>query len=93
MAWESEESMLMAPRSWSTSSAAMVSARMRDSAKARSSGIFGLRWWHTMSMSRCSSMVFTVKGIVGLVEEGRQLISPQTRRMSGACPPPAPSVW
>ena len=38
-------------------------------------------------------MVFTVKGMVGLVEDGRQLGSPQTRMMSGACPPPAPSVW
>ncbi len=85
--------MLIAPRSCSTSSAAIVSGRMRDSAKARSSGIFGLRWWQTMSMSRCSSMVFTVKGMVGLVEEGRQFGSPQTLRMSGAWPPPAPSVW
>ena len=76
--------MLMAPRSWRMSSAAMVSARILDSAKARSSGMFGLRWWHTKSISRCSSMVFTVKGIVGLVEEGRQLGSPQTRIMSGA---------
>ena len=92
MACESEESMLMAPRSCSTSSAAIVSARMRDSAKARSSGIFGFRWWQTMSMSRCSSMVFTVNGMVGLVDEGRQLASPHTRMMSGACPPPAPSV-
>ena len=38
-------------------------------------------------------MVFTVNGMVGLVEDGRQLGSPQTRMMSGACPPPAPSVW
>src|SRR3989304_1471234 len=43
MACESEESMLIAPRSWSTSSAAIVSARMRDSAKARASGIFGVK--------------------------------------------------
>ena len=54
--------------------------------------IRALRWWQTMSMSRCSSMVFTVNGIVGLVEDGRQLGSPQTRMMSGAWPPPAPSV-
>ena len=92
MACESEDSMLIAPRSWSTSSAAIVSARIRDSAKARSSGILGLRWWHTMSMSRCSSMVLTVNGMVGLVEDGRQLGSPQTLMMSGAWPPPAPSV-
>ncbi len=34
-----------------------------------------------------------MKGRVGLVEEGRTLGSPQTRMMSGAWPPPAPSVW
>ncbi len=46
-----------------------------------------------MSMSRCSSSVFTVKGRVGLVEEGSTLRRPATLMMSGACPPPAPSVW
>ena len=46
-----------------------------------------------MSMSRCSSSVFTVKGRVGLVEDGSTLASPATLMMSGACPPPAPSVW
>ena len=84
IAWESDDIMLMAPRSCSTSSAAIVSARMRDSANARSSGIFGFRWWQTISMSRCSSMVLTVNGIVGFVDEGRQFGSPQTRMMSGA---------
>ena len=43
IACESDDIMLIAPRSWSTSSAAIVSGRIRDSAKARSSGIFGLR--------------------------------------------------
>ena len=52
------------------SSAAMVSRRMRLSAKAMSSGMLASRWWHTMSMSRCSSSVLTVKGRVGLVEDG-----------------------
>ena len=33
-----------------------------------------------------------VKGIVGFVEDGRQFGSPQTLMMSGAWPPPAPSV-
>ena len=93
IACESDDIMLIAPRSCSTSSAAIVSARMRDSAKARSSGIVGFRWWQTISMSRCSSIVFTVNGIVGFVDEGRQFGSPQTRMMSGAWPPPAPSVW
>ena len=71
----------------------MVSGRILDSAKATSSGIFESRWWQTISMSRCSSRVLTVKGRVGLVEEGRTLGSPQTRMMSGAWPPPAPSEW
>mmetsp|Transcript_85820 Transcript_85820/g.205700 ORF Transcript_85820/g.205700 Transcript_85820/m.205700 type:complete len:205 (+) Transcript_85820:297-911(+) len=93
MACESEEIIEMAPRSCSMSSAAMVSPRIRDSAKATSSGIFLLRWWHTMSISRCSSTVFTVKGRVGFVEDGSTLGRPQTLMMSGACPPPAPSVW
>src|SRR5258706_5606370 len=93
MAWESEDIMLKAPRSCRISSAAMVSLRMRDSAKATSSAIAGSRWWQTISMSRCSATVLTVYGIVGLVEEGSTFGSPQTRMMSGACPPPAPSVW
>ena len=42
----------------------------RLSAKARSSGTDGLRWWHTINMSRCSSTVFTVCGRVGLVDDG-----------------------
>ena len=46
-----------------------------------------------MSMSRCSSSVFTVNGRVGFVELGMTFGSPQTRMMSGACPPPAPSEW
>ena len=85
--------MLIAPRSCNTSSAAMVSLRMRLSAKARSSAMPASRWWHTISMSTCSSSVLTVYGMVGLVLDGRKLRSPTTRRMSGAWPPPAPSVW
>lgn len=85
--------MEMAPRSWRTSSAAMVSARMRDSAKATSSGMFLERWWQTISMSRCSSRVFRVYGLVGFVDDGRTLACSTTLMMSGACPPPAPSVW
>ena len=61
----------IAPRSCSTSSAAIVVPRMRLSANARSSGMRGLRWWQTISMSRCSSTVLTVCGRVGLVEDGR----------------------
>jgi hypothetical protein len=93
MAWESEEMIEIAPRSWRMSSAPMVDGRIRDSANARSSGTAGLRWWHTISMSRCSSVVLTVKGRVGLVELGRMLACDTTVMMSGAWPPPAPSVW
>ena len=92
MAWLSEAMIENAPMSCRMSSAAMVSRRMRLSAKATSSGIDLSRWWHTISMSRCSSSVFTVKGRVGLVEDGITCGSPQMRMMSGACPPPAPSV-
>ena len=59
--------------SCSTSSAAMVDGRMRLSANARSSGTDGLRWWHTINMSRCSASVFTVCGRVGLVDDGSTL--------------------
>ncbi len=93
IAWLSLDIMLIAPRSWSTSSAAMVSPRIRLSANATSSTISRSRWWQTISMSRCSSSVLTVKGRVGLVEEGSTEGTPQTRRMSGAWPPPAPSEW
>ena len=93
IAWLSEDIMDMAPMSCRTSSAAMVSPRMRDSANERSSGTEGFRWWQTIIMSRCSASVFTVNGRVGLVEDGSMFGSPATLIMSGACPPPAPSVW
>ena len=60
MACESEDIMEKAPISCRISSAAIVSRRMRDSAKAMSSAMAGSRWWHTISMSRCSSMVLMV---------------------------------
>ena len=44
-------------------------------------------------MSRCSSTVLTVNGRVGLVEDGNTFGSPHNLMMSGAWPPPAPSVW
>ena len=93
IACESDEITEIAPMSCSTSSAAMVSPRMRESAKATSSGMFLSRWWQTISMSRCSSIVLTVNGRVGLVDDGRMLGSPHTLMMSGAWPPPAPSQW
>lgn len=43
-------------------------------------------------MSRCSSMVFNVKGLVGFVDEGRTFFTPHTLMISGAWPPPAPSL-
>ena len=42
---------------------------------------------HTMSMSRCSSTVLTVRGRVGLVEEGITLGWEHTVMISGAWPP------
>ena len=75
------------------SSAAIVDGRIRLSAKARSSGTAGLRWWQTISMSRCSSTVLTVCGRVGLVDDGITFGWLATVMMSGAWPPPAPSVW
>lgn len=44
------------------------------------------------SMSRCSSTVFEVKGRVGFVDEGKTFLTPQTLIISGAWPPPAPSL-
>src|SRR5680860_868901 len=70
IAWASDDVIERAPRSCRRSSAAIVVARMRDSAKARSSGSCGLRWWHTISMSRCSATVLTVCGSVGFVIPG-----------------------
>ncbi len=92
IAWASEDIAEMAPMSWRTSSAAIVVVRTRLSAKASSVGTFGLRWWATRTMSNCSSTVLTVNGRVGVVDEGRTLRSPAIRMMSGAWPPPAPSV-
>ncbi len=93
IACASDEVSEIAPMSCRMSSAAMVVARMRDSAKARSSGTDGFRWWQTISMSRCSATVFSVCGSVGFVEPGMTFGSPASVRMSGACPPPAPSTW
>ena len=46
-----------------------------------------------MSMSRCSSSVLRVNGNVGFVEAGSTLGNAAILMMSGAWPPPAPSVW
>ena len=43
MAWASEDIIEMAPMSWRRSSAAMVEGRIRESAKAMSAGMSGLR--------------------------------------------------
>lgn len=44
-------------------------------------------------MSKCSSIVFTVNGRVGFVDDGITFSSEHTLMISGACPPPAPSEW
>jgi hypothetical protein len=44
------------------------------------------------TISKCSSMVFLVNGLVGFVELGKTFDSLTIFIMSGACPPPAPSV-
>ena len=93
IACESEPMIEIAPRSWRTSSAAIVVPRIRLSANARSSGTRGFRWWQTISMSRCSATVLTVCGRVGFVERRQDVRVRGDRMMSGACPPPAPSVW
>jgi hypothetical protein len=71
---------------------AIVDGRIRLSANARSSGTAEFRWWQTISMSRCSLSVLRVYGRVGLVDDGSTFGCEATVMMSGACPPPAPSV-
>ena len=94
IACESEPIIEIAPRSCSRSSAAIVDGRMRLSANARSSGTVGLRWWQTMSMSRCSSSgVARCAAGSGSSTTAARSAAPATVMMSGACPPPAPSVW
>ncbi len=60
-----------------TSSAAIVLARTRLSAKPSSAGTFGLRWCATRIMSSCSSTVLTVNGRVGVVDDGRTFRPPR----------------
>ena len=55
-----------------------------DSANATSSFKLLSRWWQTMSMSKCSSIVLRVPGMVGFVELGMTLGLPQTVMISGA---------
>ncbi|KAG2561765.1 hypothetical protein PVAP13_8KG143401 [Panicum virgatum] len=78
IACESDDIILMAPMSCNMSSAAIVSARILDSANATSSGMF------LSSISRCSSTVFEVNGRVGFVEEGSTFYTPHTLMISGA---------
>ena len=51
------------------------------------------KWWHTINISKCSSIVLAVYGRVGFVDDGSTFFSLQTLMMSGAWPPPAPSEW
>jgi hypothetical protein len=55
IACESDDIIENAPMSCRMSSAAMVSRRMRLG-EGDVLGDAGSRWWHTISMSRCSSM-------------------------------------
>src|SRR5918996_4511909 len=75
IACESDEYMLSTPRSWSTSSAAWVSARIRDCANATSSGLLGLRWWVTTTIQKRLSLVSVVYGRVGFVDDGNTFAS------------------
>ena len=59
------------------SSAAIVSGGCGSRRRPRPRGSRGSRWWHTISMSRCSSSVLTVKGRVGLVDDGSTFGSPR----------------
>ena len=76
------------------SSAAMVSRRMRLSAKATSSGIVGVE---VMADHQHVEMLVERVDRVGPGRVGRataaRSAAPQTLMMSGAWPPPAPSVW
>jgi len=70
IAWESEDIMLMAPRSCNTSSAAIVSAR--DARFGEREVLRNLRI-QVMTHHQHVQMlvhVFTVNGIVGLVDDG-----------------------
>ena len=49
--------------------------------------------WASIVIGTPSSNAAGVNGLVGLVEDGTTFGQPLTARISGACPPPAPSVW
>ena len=71
MPCESESMTEMAPRSCRTSSAAIVS---RPDARLGERDVFGharVQVMAAMTMSRCSSNVFRVYGLVGFVEDGQ----------------------
>ena len=89
----SELIILNTPISCNISSAAIVWCLILESANAISSGTLGSKWWHTINISKCSAIVFIVKGLVGLVDAGITLSLEATFNKSGAWPPPAPSVW
>ncbi len=94
MAWLSEAMIENAPMSWRMSSAAIVSLRMRLSAKATSSGIDGIE---VMADHQHVEMLVDRVDRVGPASDwsrtGERSAAPQTLMMSGAWPPPAPSVW
>ena len=94
IAWASEEVIESAPRSCRTSSAAIVVARIRDSANARSSGTARVEvvadHQHVEVLGDGVDRVRQRR--VGRARDARAA-APAISRMSGACPPPAPSAW
>ena len=69
MPWESEFTMLIAPRSCSGPSAAIVASWMRSRAAATSSGESIEPPCTSTIMARCSAAVWVPYGTVGVVDE------------------------
>ena len=67
---ESELIMLIAPRSWSTDSAAIVHARTRPPAARMSFANNPLRRCTVRIIGSCSATTFSPNGTVGTVEDG-----------------------
>ena len=94
IAWLSDDIIENTPRSCRMSSAAIVSRRMRLSAKARSSAIAGIEV--VAHHQHVEVLVDRVDGVRHRrVGRRRQHVRQARARlmMSGAWPPPAPSVW
>ena len=94
IACESEPIIEIAPRSCSRSSAAIVDGRIRRLGERQ---VLGHRRVEVVAdHQHVEVLVDGVHGVrPGRVGRGRQHVAaaPATVMMSGACPPPAPSVW